>query len=85
MKVYVCVEETTDYGRQIAKVVTDLEVAREWIRNELDAFKSKHPEYSNNASYNWTEGISERGHKEWACWLDFESYGWYVTEIGLDN
>ena len=85
MKVYVCVEETADYGRQIAKVVTDLDVARAWIRKEFLEFKLKHPEHSNNASYNWTEGIDEWGHKEWSCWLDFESYGWYVTEIELDK
>ena len=85
MKVYVCIEETVDYGRQIAKVVTDLDVARAWIRKEFLEFKSKHPEHSNNASYNWTEGVSEWGHKEWACWLDYEGYGWYVTEIELDK
>lgn len=85
MKVYVCVEETVDYGRQIEKVVTDLDVARAWIRNEFLEFKSKHPEHSNNASYNWTEGINEWGHKEWSCWLDYEGYGWYVTEVELDK
>lgn len=85
MKVYVCVEETVDYGRQVAKVVTDLDVAREWMRKEFIDFKVKHPEHSNNDSFNWTEGVGEWGHMEWSCWLDMESYGWYVTEIELDK
>ena len=85
MKVYVCVEETVDYGRRVAKVVTDLEVAREWIRNEYTAFKGIHPEHANPTAYNWCAGADEYGHREWSCWLDYESYGWYVTEIELDK
>ena len=93
-EVYVCIEESPDYGKDAVGVYDNEESAREWIRQKFLEFKNEDPKNESaqdNDNYSWgdeeCDGILDRligevkgGHK-WYCYYELESYGWYVFKL----
>lgn len=78
-KVYVCVKETEDLGKEVVHVFSNKDKAWDWVRDSFVEFTEKHPHIFRK-NFNWTNTETEH-----SCWCDYLPYGWYVYEMTVKN
>ena len=78
-KVYVCVKETEDDGKQIVHVFSNKDKAWAWVRDSFVEF-TKNYSHIFKENFEWTNTETEH-----SCWCDYLAYGWYVYEKKIEN
>ena len=78
-KVYVCVKETEDSGKEVVHVFSHKDKAWDWVRESFVKFVEDFPDIDKE-SFNWTNSGNEH-----SCWCDYRTYGWYVYEMKIEN